>query len=577
MTEAANRELAELTSELIKLGAMVLETVPRGTEILLSGELQQIQQLIDDDAAIDQLAHEIEERCHAYMVLQAPKAGQLRLLVTAMKLVAELERSADLMVNVCKAARRMYGSTMSPKVRGLAAAMAKEAAKLLRLSIDAFADSNEALAAALDDIDDELDQLNRDMVLAIFEAHNDGLIDLQAAVQLALVARYYERIGDHAVNIGNRVMYMVTGWLPDHAATPEIVESKEIIAEVEADGNDVPDAKDARIRQALSAVPLGIVIGDADGEVLFENDFMADFASGRHSDALVQAAVSDLMAQARSGQQGQRSLDVYGPPRRFLELWSTPILEGSLSSDSMVVVEDVTEDRRIEDVRKDFVANVSHELKTPVGAISLLAETLNDAVDPKVIERLSSRLQSEVFRLGNTIDDLLTLSQLESGEAPVYTQILVVGVISGVIDRSASAAERRQIELVVEGLEDDTGLMVRGDHAQLVSALGNLVDNAVTYSDVGSTVTIRVETAEERLSLLVCDTGIGIPESDQERIFERFYRVDPARSRATGGTGLGLSIVRHIMRNHNGAATVESREGQGSTFRLRFDDRENSA
>lgn len=214
---AYHRELDELKADIVRLGAMVCETIPRGTSVLLNGELHEAQRLIDDDDEIDRLSMSIEERCYSTMVRQAPMAGELRRLVAVSKIVAELERSADLMVNVCKASRRMYGSPMSPKVRGVVAGMSREAQRLLQLSIDSFVDENEALAGALDDIDDQLDQLNREMVEAIFEAQGEDQIELQAAVQLALVARYYERIGDHAVNIGQRVNYMITGWLPEHA------------------------------------------------------------------------------------------------------------------------------------------------------------------------------------------------------------------------------------------------------------------------------------------------------------------------------------------------------------------------
>lgn len=213
---AYHRELDELAADLLRLGAMACEMVPRGTEVLLGGSLEDAQAAIDADDEIDQLSVEIEERCYSMIALQAPMAGELRRIITMAKLSAEIERSADLMVNVCKASRRMYGSQLSPKIRGVLQAMSKEANKLLRLALDAFADENVSLANALTDIDDELDQLNRDIVEAIFEAHAAEQIDLAAAVQLALIARYFERIGDHAVNIGERVNYMVTGWLPEH-------------------------------------------------------------------------------------------------------------------------------------------------------------------------------------------------------------------------------------------------------------------------------------------------------------------------------------------------------------------------
>ncbi len=213
---AYHRELDELAAGVLRLGALACETIPRGTEALLGGNLSDAQQLINEDDVIDELTVELEERCYSIIALQAPMAGELRRIITISKLVAEIERSADLMVNICKASRRMYGAELSPKIRGVLAGMAKEANKLLRLSLDAFADENVSLASALADIDDELDQLNRDIVEAIFEAHAAGQIDLGAAVQLALIARYYERIGDHAVNIGERVTYMVTGWMPEH-------------------------------------------------------------------------------------------------------------------------------------------------------------------------------------------------------------------------------------------------------------------------------------------------------------------------------------------------------------------------
>ncbi len=213
---AYHRDLDELTKGVIRLGAMACETIPQATEALLSGSLADAQAVINGDDAIDALTLELEERCVSVIALQAPMAGDLRRLLTVIRLLAEIERSADLAVNICKASRRIYGAELSPAIRGLVASMGREANKLLRLSIDAFADNNHSLAVALNDIDDELDQLNRDMVEAIFAAHTAGTIDLAGAVQLALISRYYERIGDHAVNIGDRVTYMVTGWTPEH-------------------------------------------------------------------------------------------------------------------------------------------------------------------------------------------------------------------------------------------------------------------------------------------------------------------------------------------------------------------------
>ncbi len=199
----------------MRLAAMVSEFIPRGTEALLTNDMHAAQRLIEDDDEVDALTLQIEEQCYHVLALQQPMATDLRSIVTALRLTSEIERSGDLMVNVAKAARRIYGAGLDARVRGLIERMAEEAARLFKLAIDAYAERNAALAAALDDMDDTLDGLHADFIEAIFESHAGSSLDLQQAVQLALIGRYYERIGDHAVNIGHRVQYMVTGWLPE--------------------------------------------------------------------------------------------------------------------------------------------------------------------------------------------------------------------------------------------------------------------------------------------------------------------------------------------------------------------------
>lgn len=213
-----HQELDDLKSELVRLGAMVAETIGIGTAVLLDRDLAGAQRLIDGDDVIDTLSLEIEEECFRLLALQAPMASDLRLLLTTLRVVSELERSADLMVNVCKASRRVYDLELTPKLRGLIEQMGVEAAFLIRNSIDSYIDADTSLAAALDDIDDRLDDLQISYVEAIFESHQQDSLSLRGAVQLALIGRYFERTGDHAVNIGERVIYMVTGWLPESAA-----------------------------------------------------------------------------------------------------------------------------------------------------------------------------------------------------------------------------------------------------------------------------------------------------------------------------------------------------------------------
>ena len=211
-----HQELDDIRTGVGMLAANVTDMIPRGTEVLLSGDLIAADELISTDDEIDQAAVAIEERCYQVLALQAPVAGDLRVIVASTKIVADIERSADLVVNICKAARRLYGMKVDPQLVEIITRMSHQAHQLFRFATEAFSDADAPLAAALDDIDDNLDRLQVDLIQAIFQSHAAGQVDLAVAVQLALVCRFYERIGDHAVNIGERVRYMVTGWLPSH-------------------------------------------------------------------------------------------------------------------------------------------------------------------------------------------------------------------------------------------------------------------------------------------------------------------------------------------------------------------------
>ncbi len=329
----------------------------------------------------------------------------------------------------------------------------------------------------------------------------------------------------------------------------------------------VAEAEHERLIRTMSVLPVGIVITDCDGGISFRNELAEDFSSGRHSDALVDNVIQELAQAGQLGERLTRDLQLYGPPRRHLVLRGAPVEEQAGYVGTVVSIEDTTEMDRVEAVRKDFVANVSHELKTPVGAMGVLAETLVDAEDPAVVARLSGRLVAEAIRLGNTIDDLLTLSQVESGEVFEVDTLSIERLIDDSVGRVAAVAELREVtfEVTVDG-----DLQIVGDKRLLVSALGNLVDNAVKYSDTGSTIEVSATSDGSWTSIEVADSGIGIPEGDLDRVFERFYRVDPARSRQTGGTGLGLSIVRNAVVAHGGEVAVRSTEGVGSVFTLRL-------
>ena len=233
----------------------------------------------------------------------------------------------------------------------------------------------------------------------------------------------------------------------------------------------------------------------------------------------------------------------------------------------LALVEDRTRERRVEEVRRDFVANVSHELKTPVGAIRLLSEAMQEAADdPEAVRRFASRMSTEAERLGTLVQQIIELSRLQADDpldAPVAVHL--DDVIAGAVDTSRMDAETRNIQVMVGGTPD---LQVFGNEQQVAAAVSNLVSNAVSYSEPDSTVLVTTRADDGRVDVSVVDQGIGIPAEELDRIFERFYRVDPARHRSTGGTGLGLSIVKHVAATHGGEVRVWSAEGQGSTFTL---------
>jgi two-component system sensor histidine kinase SenX3 len=326
-------------------------------------------------------------------------------------------------------------------------------------------------------------------------------------------------------------------------------------------------AENSRLQEALDSLPEAVLVFDNGAGIVGRNTAAEAFVDARHSDALISAAVAELVADALVGESSSRTIELFGPPRRTVVITTNPLESGS-GTGAVAIIEDITERRRLEAVRTDFVANISHELKTPVGAISLLAETLLAEDDPAVADRLANRILSEAIRVGHTIQDLLELSQIEIDE-PVEFDIVDIGDLAAeAADRIRPAAEQASITINVTGSASD--LSVRGDRRQLLSAISNLLDNALKYSDQDSTVDVFTTAESSEVLIAIVDHGIGIPARDIERVFERFYRVDQARSRQTGGTGLGLAIVRHVAVNHQGTVDVESRLGEGSRFTLRL-------
>lgn len=323
----------------------------------------------------------------------------------------------------------------------------------------------------------------------------------------------------------------------------------------------------ARLQAALDALPVAVMVFDGDGGIIESNAAAVPFLEARHGDALVGAAVSDLIGVSNAGESASTPIELFGPPRRTLVVSTVPLAAESQHG-SVAFVEDITERKHLEAIRTDLVANISHELKTPVGAIGLLAETLQGEDDRMIVERLAGRINAEAMRIAQIIEDLIELSRIESVTDTSPMMVDLVELAAEAVDRHRMSATRGQVTVELVG-ETGTAPII-GDRRQLLSAIGNLVDNAIKYSDPMTSVEVSVRSTDAEVVLSVTDNGIGIPMRDIDRIFERFYRVDQARSRQTGGTGLGLAIVRHAAMNHDARLDVESRLGEGSTFVLTF-------
>jgi len=320
-----------------------------------------------------------------------------------------------------------------------------------------------------------------------------------------------------------------------------------------------------RVRELiLSAMRDGILLISPDGEVVFANE-----AVGRHLGdtpssltTLLPFALREAILASREGNEPGSVLIELGVPSRWLLGTVTPVVEGH----TLVVIRDETEQRRLDAIRRDFVANASHELKTPAATIQATAETLLQAADDdlEAVPHFAARLEREAIRLSRIVADLLDLSRLESGSS-LDTVVSLVSVAREESRRLQPAADDAGVTLE---LRADSDARIRGSSKDLSLLVRNLVDNAIRYSRDGDKVVVEIGDEDGGILFRVRDTGIGIPSRDLSRIFERFYRVDRARSRETGGTGLGLAIVRHVVENHGGRISVSSELGHGTAFEV---------
>ena len=330
--------------------------------------------------------------------------------------------------------------------------------------------------------------------------------------------------------------------------------------------DDVPEPTlPPGVAAVLSVLKSSALVVDVDDDVLKASAPAVAMGLVRGHD-ITEPELAELVRQVRrDGQIRETELLMGRPglPPRHVTARVAPLSSQLV----LALVEDRTRERRVESIRRDFVANVSHELKTPVGAIKLLSDAVIDAADdPEAVQRFAGRMRTESERLARLVQQIIELSRLQ-GDDPLDepADVPVDRIIARAVDENLTDAKTRNIQLIQDGTH---GLVLLGNREQVAVAMSNLVANAVAYSPEGSTVVVSATGHHSAVDLSVTDRGIGIPAHELDRIFERFYRVDPARHRSTGGTGLGLSIVKHVAASHGGEVKVWSVEGQGSTFTL---------
>ena len=322
--------------------------------------------------------------------------------------------------------------------------------------------------------------------------------------------------------------------------------------------------------EVLRRAPVGVVVVSSGGSVSFENDVAHMMLAEVEGGAILRTRILGLARSVLASRAVESiEVDVHEPERKVLSMTASPLHGVDGMSDACVYLEDRTEQRRLDAVRTDFVANASHELKTPLGGLSLLAETLMDAEDEIARARLSDQIRREAQRMALVVDDVIRLAETEALGAD-HRQLDLAEVVAEAVDLVRDLASQSDISLVNRGL---AGTLVFGDRAQLMSAVTNLLDNAIAYTAIKNeqgVVEYGLDRDDGHACISVTDSGIGIPTRYEGRVFERFFRVDRARSRESGGTGLGLSIVRNVAVAHGGSVSVASKVGVGSTFIIRI-------
>lgn len=336
--------------------------------------------------------------------------------------------------------------------------------------------------------------------------------------------------------------------------------------------------KKTQMEIVLSNMADGVLVTDVQTRIIMCNPaaekifgFEVSRVMGRRTiEVFPSYRVEELVSKALEGEEAFSEVEIHDPRQRILKMKVSPLrAEGDNVIGVVLVVDDVTKVRQLEKARREFTANVSHELRTPISAIQALAEALLEGAshNPHLSTHFAKSIYQETRRLANLVDDILYLSRLESEEIPLHKHLVSPGVMTEkVIDRFQARANEKGVELKVKIPPNISSILVNEQY--IIISLSNLLDNAIKYTPAGGTVSVALEEGEEEISFRVSDTGAGIPTRELPRIFERFYRVDKARSHESGSTGLGLSIAKHVVEKHGGRIEVKSFLGKGSTFTI---------
>ena len=384
--------------------------------------------------------------------------------------------------------------------------------------------------------------------------------------------------------IGTALEKLIAESGPDRMPQPRLSEMRELARDMDTVAARVRRnfvllaSEKEKLETILANISAGIIVVGRDGKIELINPVAEKTLGTSHADALGKAfteihhtpAIDRAIERSRRGIEVSEEVRISLPRRRTLRVQASPIRsEGGPASGVICIIEDITSRRRLERMRRDFVVNVSHELRTPVANLRAVIDALLSGAweEREASDRFIADLDRESGRLVGIIEDLLILSRVESDELTMEEESFSFDELLGeVVEEKRDLAGRSEVEVIFNRAGTDT--VLSGDRKLLKTACGNLLDNAIKYNQAGGKVEIFAEAGDGEVTVNVSDTGVGIPKRDQRKIFERFYRVDKARSRETGGTGLGLSIVKHIAEFHGGTVSVDSTLGNGSTFRL---------